>query len=42
MSKKRYYKKDHRDCCCCGWIGYSKINMRKWLGKKYATHDEES
>lgn len=34
MSKKKYYKKSHWDCPCCGWQGSSRYNMRKWLGRK--------
>jgi len=33
MTKKKYCKKSHVDCRCCGWKGRSDRNMRKWLGR---------
>ncbi len=33
MTKKKYYKKNHADCFCCGWQGMVKNNTRAWLGR---------
>lgn len=34
MSKKKYYRKRHSDCPCCGWQGHVRNNTRKWLSYK--------
>lgn len=34
MTKKKYYRKRHRDCPCCGWQGHVLNNSRKWLAHK--------
>lgn len=36
MTKKKYYKKSHWDCPCCGWQGHVNKNTRKWLGRNLA------